>query len=152
MKLAILIQGEQNSGKTSTIRELINLQSDKSVSNMRRGWQRIFLNKQFKYLKLDVYCVPASPSETNIKLGDRFPKWMPEVLIVAEQPSGKHYSDTINFLNNNNYNVLNFAISNTNGNSDWERFTNSDRTIKLGNRTNHIVSEIRQFIAINNLI
>jgi GTPase SAR1 family protein len=152
MKLAILIQGEQNSGKTSTIRELINRQSGKTVSNMRKGWQRIFLNQQFGYLKLDVYCVPASPSETNIKLGDRFQNWNPEVLIVAEQPSGRHYADTLNFLNSNNYNVLTFTIANTSGSLDWERFTNSNRAIKLGNRVNQIVTGIRQFITSNNLI
>ncbi len=152
MKIAILIEGEQNSGKTSTIKELVNRHSDKNNFVMRRGWQRLFLNPEFRYLNLETYCVPASPSETNIKLSDRFEKWMPDVLILAEQLNGQHSTNTNSFLTQNNYTILRYAISNIDGNSDWERFNISDKSLKLTNRVNSIMSDLRNVITSNNLI
>lgn len=152
MKLAIVIIGMQNSGKTSTIKELINTHSDKTVSKMRKGWQRIYLNNQFKYLKLDIFCVPSSPTESNIKLSERFENWQPEVLIVAEQLNGRHYNDTLNFLNLNGYIILTYRIANIDGPLDWERYTDIDKDTKLNNRVNQIVAEINQFLTNNNLI
>ncbi len=152
MKLAIVIEGHQNSGKTSTIRELINTYGNKSISQMKRGWQRLFLNQTFEYLKLDIYCVPASPSETGIELIKRFPKWKPEVLIVAVQPNGQHYSSSNTFLNNNNYTVLRYSLTNNSGNLDWDRFNQTNKSIKLRNRADEIILDIRNFIKTNNLI
>lgn len=152
MKLAIVIEGNQNSGKTSTIKELVNIYGNKSVSQMKRGWQRLFLNKIFEYLKLDVYCVPASPSETGIELKKRFPNWMPEVLIVAVQPNGQYYSSSYNFLNTNSYHILSYKISNVKGTKDWDRFDNITKSTKLGNRANEIIMDIRKFINTNGLI
>lgn len=87
MKLAILIVGKQNSGKTSTIKHLINKHCDRSLSVMRAGWQYPFLNSTFKSLRINVFCIPASPTETGIELKDRFKDWdyIPQVVIVAEQ-------------------------------------------------------------------
>ena len=119
---------------------------------MRRGWQRIFLNSQFRYLNLEAYCVPASPSETNIKLSDRFDKWMPDVLILAEQLNGQHYPNTYSFLTLNNYAILRYTIFNLDGNADWERFNKSNKSIKLTNRVNSIITDLRFLITSNNLI
>ncbi|MHC9087455.1 hypothetical protein ACXIHB_01960 [Tenacibaculum sp. IMCC1] len=152
MKLAIVIEGHQNSGKTSTIKELINSYGNKSISQMKRGWQKLFLNSIFKYLKLDIYCVPASPSETNIELIKRFPNWVPEVLIVAVQPNGQHYSSSMSFLTNNNYQILKYSLTNNNGNLDWDRFDSSTKQNKLSNRADEIIFDIRSFINNNNLI
>lgn len=152
MKIVILIEGEQNSGKTSTIKEIINNHSKNTISVMRRGWQRIWLNSQFPYLNMDVYCVPASPSETNIKLTDRFAQWMPDVLILAEQRNGQHYSNTYSFLTRNNYIILRYQLTNSYGKGDWERFDNSNKSIKLNNRANAIINDLRLTIRNNNLI
>lgn len=86
MRLAILILGKQNSGKRSTIKALIRQQTEKPIRQLKSGRQRLFLNKQFQSLNLDVYCISALPSEKNKKLKDRFAHWKPETLIVAEQP------------------------------------------------------------------
>ena len=153
MRLAIVIEGSQNSGKTSTIKNLVNCYGNKNISQMKRGWQRIFLNNSFQYLKLNFYCVPASPSETGIELKKRFNNiWIPEVIIVALQPNGKHYSSSNVFLTNNNYSILRYRINNSNGNSDWDRFNNNTKVRKLNNRANQIIGDIRQFINNNNLI
>lgn len=152
MKLAIVIEGVPNSGKTSTIKTLINSYGNKTLSRMKRGWNRIFLNRNFEYLKLDFYCVPASPSETNIKLSQRFPNWQPEVLIVALQVNGQHYSSSQAFLNNHNYNVLRYSMINQSGSQIWERFNQTNRIQKLDNRVDEIVKDIRQFITSNQII
>lgn len=153
MKLAIVIEGDQNSGKTSTIKHLINTYGNKSISQLKRGWQQVYLNSSFQYLKLDFYCVPASPSETGFELHKRFNNnWIPEIIVVALQPSGKHYSNSNNFLSSNNYSILTYRINNSEGNSDWDRFDENSMNNKLTNRSNQIVKDIRQFINSNSLI
>src|SRR5262245_17929263 len=141
MKLAVLIVGEQNSGKTSTIKYLINTYDHKSLSIMKAGWQSIFLNSIFKSLKLNFFCVPASPTETGIDLSERFKDWgwIPEVIIVAEQLNGSKYSNTIDFLKVNNYHVIRFDIDNKGGVQDWQRFDKTNEVLKLKNRANQII-------------
>lgn len=146
MKLAIVIEGAQNSGKTSTIKGLVNLFTDKRLKQMKRGWQHIFLNPIFKSLRLICYCIPASPSETGIKIGKLLNGLCPEVLIVAEQPSGVNYVDTLAYLKTNGYLVKSFSISNKVGLLDWERFDSTSKKTKLNNRANEVVQEIRDFI------
>jgi len=154
MRLAILIVGLQNSGKTSTIRHLIRVYNGKSLKIMKAGWKDIFLNPIFKLLKLIFYCIPASPSETDNKLSDRFSTWtwLPETLVVAEQTGGRHYVDTINFLSTNGYHVLRYDILATNGATDWERFTPSNMSSKLDNRANEIVNDIKLFFKTSGII
>ncbi len=152
MKLAILIIGVQNGGKITTIKHLISVYNGKSLKIMKAGWNDIFLNPIFKSLRLNFYCVPASPTETNKKLSDRFVTTFPQVLIVAEQLGGVHYPDTINFLAVNGYHVLTYNIAMTGGASDWERFTPSNRVAKLDNRVNQIVGDIKQFLKTSGII
>lgn len=154
MKLAILIEGDRDSGKSSTIKEFINIFGNKNIKQMKRGWQRIYLNPDFKNLKLHVYCVPASPSETNITLSQRFNSWtyLPNVLIVAVQPNGQHCQNTKDYLHNHNYNILPFPITNVDGIEDWKRFDNKSKQNKLTNRAGDINQKIRQFIKGNNIV
>lgn len=152
MKLAILIIGEQNSGKTSTIKHLVNTWGDKSLIVMKAGWQSVFLNSTFKYLKLIFFCVPASPTETNKPLSIRFSEFIPEVLIVAEQLNGSNYQNTNSFLISNNYTVLRYDIDNIIGTLDWQRFDRSNELLKLNNRTNEIINDIKKFITTNQIV
>lgn len=154
MKLAILIVGKQNSGKTSTIKHLVNSYSRKSLSIMKRGYTSLFLNKKFRSLKLVVYCVPASPSETNIDLKIRFKNWdkIPQILIIAEQLRGSKYQNTIDFLNSNGYQINEYEINNVKGSQTWERFDSSNETKKLENRADEIIDYIKKHIRSNNII
>lgn len=152
MRLAVLIIGSQNSGKTSTIKFLINTYASKSLKVMRAGWKSIFLSKILKALRINFYCVPASPTETKIKLSVRFLTMIPEFLIVAEQVGGNNYSDTMSFLNSNGYTVLRYDISNADGASDWERYDKNSEELKLQNRANQIISDIKNFIKANGII
>jgi hypothetical protein len=154
MRLAILIVGEQNSGKTSTIKHLIELYNGRILKNARASWKSIFLNSLLGSLKLIFYCIPASPTETKIKLSARFATWtfLPEVLVIAEQSGGTNYPDTINFLALNGYNVLRYDILKTSGPADWERFNSGNVKTKLDNRANEIVDDIKNFIKSNGII
>lgn len=154
MRLAIIIEGTQNSGKTSTIKELIKLFGFKSLKQMKAGWQQIFLNSIFKSLRIVFYGIPASPSETDIPLSTRFKSWqhLPEVLILAEQIGGQHHANTMAFLAANHYNVQIFTISNSNGINHWERFDNTTKSIKLSKRADEIIDFIKKFIKANSII
>lgn len=154
MKLAILIEGPQNSGKTSSIRKFINIFCDKSNRQMRIGWQRVSLNQSFPNLKMDTYCIPSSPSETNVTLSARFKNWnhIPDILILAVQPNGQHHNNSYNYLRTNNYHILSFTISNVKGVGDWERFDQNTKQNKLTKRANDINKEIRHFIKNFNII
>ncbi|GGB65131.1 hypothetical protein GCM10007424_01300 [Flavobacterium suaedae] len=154
MRLAILIVGEQNSGKTATIRNLINLYSRKSLTVMRRGFSWLFLNQDFKCLELVTYCVPASPTETGIDLKDRFQDWdnIPQTLIVAEQLNGNKYHNTLNFLNTKGYHILRYDLSNSNGSGIWDRFNRETETIILDTRANQIIDDVKVLIKTNGII
>ena len=146
MKLAIVIKGEQNSGKTTTIRELIRLRGGKNISRIKRGFQRLILDKKLICLKLDVFCIPSSPSEQNNPLSNQFPNWKPDVLLVAEQPNGRHFKNTYDFLKENHYEILKFTIHNQAGDSIWERFNNDSKDVKLRDRVTDIIYSINDFV------
>lgn len=152
MKLAIVIEGSQNSGKTSTIKHLISQQRGWAVRNMKKGFQAIFLDKNFKALKLHLYCLPASPSETGKTIGGLLPTRRPSAIIVAEQPGGKQYTNTFKFLEENDYTILKYSISEDKNNYPWSKFDNADKDEKLEKRTQQIVCDIKYFIRTNNII
>ncbi|MDN3674107.1 hypothetical protein QWY99_13680 [Flavobacterium branchiarum] len=154
MRLAIIIEGTQNSGKTSTIKELIKLFGFKNLKQMKAGWQQIFLNPIFKSLRISFYCIPASPTETDIPLSKRFEEWeyLPEMIILAEQTSGRHHASTIAFLTANHYNIKVFPINNSIGVNHWERFDNSTKNSKLSKRVDDITDFIKSFIKTNSIV
>ncbi|KRB56936.1 MULTISPECIES: hypothetical protein [Flavobacterium] len=154
MRLAIIIEGTQNSGKTSTIKELIKLFGFKNLKQMKAGWQQIFLNPIFKSLRIVFYCIPASPSETDIPLSKRFEEWqhLPEMLILAEQVGGQHHGSTMAFLNANHYHIKVFSINNSNGVNHWERFDNLTKNVKLSKRAYDITDFIKSFLKTNSIV
>lgn len=93
MKLAIIIEGFQNSGKTSTILHFVNQYQTRTLKQVRAGWQNLFINGSvFSTLKINPYIISSSPSESGIQLSKRFQNWtgLPDILILAEQLNGKH--------------------------------------------------------------
>jgi hypothetical protein len=154
MRLAIVIEGNQGSGKTSTIKELIKLFGFKNLKQMKAGWQQIFLNRIFKSLRIIFYCIPASPSETDLPLSKRFENWenLPEMIILAEQTGGKHSANTMTFLTANHYQIKIFTILNSSGTNHWEKFNNSTKDVKLSKRSDDIIEFIKNFIKTNSII
>lgn len=152
MKLAIVIEGSQNSGKTTTIKHFIGKQTDRKLRFMKKGFQAIFLDKNFKALKLHLYCLPASPSETGKTIGELLPTRRPSAIIVAEQPGGKQYTNAFKFLEENDYTNLKYSISEDKNNYPWSKFDNADKGEKLQTRTQQILFDIKDFIRTNNII
>jgi len=152
MKLAIIIEGSNNSGKTSTIKHLVNNYSNRSLNRIKAGWQRIFLNPNFPNLKIDVYCIPSSPSESDNPLSNRFSQWLPDVILVAEQPNGKHYNSTYTFLQSNGFQIITRSINNIDGSGDWERFDVNSSKLKLDNRAEDIINDTIQLLKTNKII
>jgi hypothetical protein len=155
MKLAIIIEGVQNSGKTSTILHFVNQYQNRTLKQLRAGWQNLFINASiFSTLRIIPYIISSSPSESGVKLGQRFQNWkgLPDILILAEQSNGKYKLDTETFLRNNGYSIIKHQINNIIGNSDWERFDKSNKALKLTNRSNEIMFDVTSFIKSNNII
>jgi AAA+ ATPase superfamily predicted ATPase len=151
MRLAVIILGEPNSGKTSTLKHFINKHSQNNLSVLRRGRQQIQLNSQyFSYLKLHAYFLSASPSERNEPLKSILKGRIPEILFLPEQLSDSQFNNSISFLNQNQFTVLTFQINNQVGPSDWEKFNATTEKQKLDSRAYEILAEIRKF-RLNNI-
>ncbi|WP_282127008.1 hypothetical protein [Marinifilum flexuosum] len=150
MKIAIVILGQQNSGKSTTLRYLVNTYTRKDLSLLRYGWQQLEPFDEIMMLKLHSYFIPASPSETNYKLVDRFKDlgYTPEILFVAEQTDGRHRESTFQFLKENDYRVLKFPLSNEFGEGIWDRFKKNteEEEKKLNDRTQEIIAKLKEEI------
>ena len=155
MKYAILIKGIQNSGKTTTIRHFINYWADKELNIMKSGWQRICINKSLSALRLDAFCNPASPSETNVILKKRLERWdgwLPEILIIAEQVGGRHEENTNQYLSENNYDVAEYVIGNEEDGTTWKRFNSTNAESILETRSLQINKDLRDWLINNNIL
>jgi len=150
-RLAIIILGDSNSGKTTTIKEFVNEHTGKNLKRMIVGWQKIILKFDCVFLiNLNILFIPASPSERNKKIQtiikERKKNCFPDILIVAEQPNGKNFQNTQQWLEKNNYEIVTFEIDNSNGHNVWQKFNKKNRKKKLLNRTEEIRSNIISFI------
>lgn len=154
MKLAIIIEGVQNSGKTSTILHFVNQHQSRTLTVMRSGLKSLYLNPSFQALRVEPYIISSSPSESDTPLSKRFSGLavLPELIIIAEQTGGRHQANTITFLTTNGYSIVTFPITNVIGSLDWQRFDTSNKAIKLTNRANEIMDSIKSFIKINSII
>lgn len=152
MRLAILIWGIPDSGKTSTFKAIVQHYSGKKVpSRMRRGWQRFYLNPKFTHLNLDAYLLPASPTESNEDISTMLKGKTPDVLFLAEQINGSQVTETLRFLKPNYY-ILEYTLTNQNGNGIWDRFDSLNKQAKLKARADEIIEDVRAFISTNGII
>jgi|GEM_PF-1755641 len=151
-KLAILLVGAPNTGKTSTLKEYCEYYENvKFVARFRMGWRWNIMpfKPQYEGLKMPMFFVPSSPTESNRPLKNTIDplKWFPDLLIVAEQLNGHQYANTIDYLRANEYQIKEFILSNTNGINIWDRWVNSvDKDTKLLYRREAIADYIRAFI------
>jgi len=145
-KLAVVILGEQNSGKTETLREIVKMYTGTPQKQMRAGWRYLSIYPSVRDLRLQCFFVPASPSETDIQLKDRFPDWQPDVLFLAEQINGKHLENSMKFLEQKEYEVFKYTLSNKDGIDLWDRYNSKTEKEKLKNRARFILNEVRNKI------
>lgn len=149
-KIAILIIGTQNSGKTSTIKYFDKKfdENEREKKQCRSGWRNLQLFKEeLGALFLLIFFVPSSPTESNKPLSKRFINFLPEVLLIAEQLNGSKYNNTIKFLEENGYEIVEFYISEDNKEEHWKRWNSIieyDR--KLNKRSEDIKNVLKKFI------
>lgn len=152
-RLAIIIVGEQDSGKTTTLREYSNYYH-KPVSTLKKGFRYGVTPFKPKYwgVKVFTYILPSSPTESGISLANTIDphEWFPDLLMMAEQLNGKQYSNSIHYLMGNEYQIKEFIISNIVGDGIWDRWKDGDNfrmKAKLLQRREEIADYIRKFIA-----
>lgn len=151
-RLAVVIVGVQNSGKTTTLKHFCDTYYRKKVSTFKMGWRfglSIF-KPRYWGIKIDAFFIPASRTERDEYLIDLYKKlgWDPDFIFMAEQLNGKRYSDTIHYLMANGFHVKEFVLSNKEGNDTWDRWRNDlEREAKLLHRTEQIADYVRSFIS-----
>ncbi|RXQ97417.1 hypothetical protein EO244_00580 [Ancylomarina salipaludis] len=149
MKLAVVILGVQNSGKTETLRKIVKKYTGLPQKQMKAGWRFLSIFKEKIWeLKLHAFFVPASPSETKYKLEDRILDLghSPEIIFLAEQTDGENRKSTFDFLEENKYKILDFELSNKNGGGIWDRFTPESKEEKLDTRTKEVITRLKEEI------
>lgn len=110
-KIAILVIGKQNSGKTSVWKKIIKQPNIKVFKNIIRV---ITPFKDFPELKLEVFIQGQSPTELKKPLKkileEKFGKDLPKIILCSEQSSPSdnnklELEDTIKFLEKAGYKV-----------------------------------------------
>lgn len=151
-KLAILIIGEQNSGKTTTLRSYSDYYH-KPVSTLKKGfrWDIAPFRPKFEAVKMWAYLLPSSPTESNIPLADTVDpiEWYPDLILMPEQLNGNEYSNSIHYLMANEYEVKEYNISNYIGDGIWDRWKDGDKfrmEAKLLQRREEIADYIRSYL------
>jgi len=149
-RLAVILLGDHNSGKTATINHF-DKKYDKHgryKKTCRCGWRHLQLYKE----RLDalftlIYFVPASPTETRNPIKNRLRDFKPELLLIAGQTDGKEYKNTIDFLNSNDYEIVTFELARKKSESIWGEWNNkSNKDEILDQRATLIGNEFRKFI------
>lgn len=148
--LAIIIVGDQNSGKTTTLRHFCNTYDYKSVSTFKQGWRMGITPFKENYygVKIVSYFLPSSRTERGKSLRDTFSEldWQPDFLFMAEQKGGAEYDRTIRFLREKKYHIKEFLLDNSNPDSIWHRYEAKDAKLILEHRTEVIADYVRNFI------
>ena len=149
-KLAIILLGLPQTGKTSTLKEYSNYYYDE-VDTFKKGWRHGLspFKPKFWTIKTSTYILPSSPTESGIPLIDTIKplEWFPDILLMAEQLNGSEYNNTINYLRDNDYHIVEFQLSNSLGIGIWDRWNSKkEEQIKLLYRREAVADWIRNFI------
>lgn len=148
-RLAIIIVGKQDAGKTTTLRHFCNTYDDKTVSTFKQGLRNNFrpFTKE-NPIKVDAYFLPASRTERATKLADTFNDlgWCPPFMFIAEQLNGAEYNNTIRTLIENKYHIKEFTLYNDNRDSVWHYYSQQDEALIQFHRTEQIADYVRAFI------
>jgi hypothetical protein len=150
-RLAIIIVGEQNSGKTTTLKSYCDYYYE-FVNTFKPGWRRTVVpfRPKFETIKIIPFVLPWSPTEKKIPLAKTINiKWLPDVLLMAEQFNGAEYSNTVHFLMKHEYYIKEFNLSNVEGDGVWDRWKKGNKLQEDGKiiqRREEVAECIRQFL------
>lgn len=151
-KLAIIIIGEQNSGKTTSLRSYSDYYH-KPVSTLKKGfrWDIAPFRPKFEAIKIWAYLIPSSPTESNTPLSTTIDPldWYPDLILMPEQVNGKEYSNSLHYLMVNEYHIREYHISKNIGDGIWDRWKDGDKfrmEAKLLQRREEIADYIRLYL------
>lgn len=152
-RLALVVEGAPNSGKTTTLHAFVKQYSE-SGPRPKAGWKPLWLNPRFNALQVWFYRIYSSASECNRSLEERLPQvdWLPGCIMIALQPDGDRAAETIQFLQENNFRIERFPLSNMEGNNLWDRFNENNRAERLQARAEEMMRRTCNFIRDYNLI
>lgn len=152
-KIAVLLVGAQNSGKTSTINHFDTYYDewDRTKKVCKVGWRHLQLHyKSLGSLISWIYFIPSSPTESRKSIKNRLGKLRPEMLLIAEQidkgEKWNKYNETIEFLTQEGYEIKEFIIGDDTQHDTWRKWTQSSRANSLDNRAVIIGDVFREFI------
>lgn len=149
-RLAILLVGNQNSGKTTTLKHFCNSYRFHQADVFRQGWRYDLTPFADKYsgVKIVAYFLPSSRTEKSTPLEQTFEslEWWPDFLFMAEQLDGAEYQNTIQTLRKKDYHIKEFILSNNNSDTIWHYYNSVDEETFLKYRTEAIAEYVRQFI------
>jgi GTPase SAR1 family protein len=148
-RLAIILVGNQNSGKTTTLKYYCNSYRHHQVGVFKQGWRHNitpFADK-FYGVRISAYFLPSSRSEKATPLKETFDSldWWPDFLFMAEQLNGAEYNNTIRILRENDYHIKEFILDNKNMDSIWHYYDPVDENLFLQYRKEAIAEYVRQF-------
>lgn len=150
-KLAVVLVGSQNSGKTTTIKAFDEQYGEVKGKTYCKAGRRYLQLHKLKALYTYIFFVPASPTETNYSLEKRLNKInpvkpRPEMILMAEQLKGHAYDSTIKFLKSEGYHIEEIIIGHGGSTIPWKRWDASNKNLLLKNRANEIADIFREFI------
>jgi GTPase SAR1 family protein len=149
-KLAIIIVGKPNSGKTTTLKHYCNTYNYQEVTTFKQGWRHGIVPFKEKYfgIKIIAYFLPSSRTEKAEPLESIFKNldWEPDFLFMAEQLNGSEYEKTIRFLREKNYQIKEYVLDENNSDSIWHFYNEVDEKLFQNHRTEQIADYVRQFI------
>lgn len=150
-KLAVVLVGMQNSGKTTTMKYFDKEYSeDNKLKKYCKAGRRYLQFYKLKALYSYVFFVPASPTETKKSLKGRLKGWRPEMILIAEQidkgESWNRYKETKDFLESEGYNVKELLIGDDAKEEVWKKWTNENFNEIMGQRAIEIGDIFREFI------
>ncbi|EDM34431.1 hypothetical protein PBAL39_19110 [Pedobacter sp. BAL39] len=150
-RLAILIVGNPNSGKTTTLKHFCNeYNKPHTVSTFKQGWRYSITPFADKYfgVKIVAYFLPSSRTERAMPLKETFDSldWWPDFLFMAEQLNGAEYANTIKTLREKDYHIKEFVLDNNNPDTIWNYYDPADESLFLQYRKEAIAEYVRQFI------
>jgi len=148
-KIAVLITGNPDSGKTTTIKffEKKYDEDHREKRVCRAGWRRVqlFLGK-LDALSVFIFFIPASPTETNFPVKTRLGEMLPEMILIAEQPEGKAYVATKAFLDVNNYKIIEFNLDRSNSKGIWNEWNDKNFEKIMKKRANEIGDVFSKYV------
>lgn len=152
-RIAVVLVGTQNSGKTTTIKHFDSMYDEwgRTKKQCKAGWRYLRLHKSIlNDLITQVFFIPASPTETGVSVEKRLKGKCPDFLLIAEQidKGEKHnrYKETIDFLRNEGYEIIEILIGDDGTNPVWQKWDNERFAETMAIRGREIGDLFREFI------